>query len=171
MMYRYVWKSISSCLIIEHRSTLAKIGFCCFPTMPPRPGTATACTFFEDCKDAEKWLIALNKYDQALEMVALAKKKKELTAMDNYWRVKFPAIVNARSPPHFTLEELSKIMAWKLLRGKFRPLQKMCDSNSPESVVSASTLALKCFSGSKSDWKGAMKALTTLRAIGEATAR
>ena len=75
-----------------------------FPTMPPRPGTATASTFFEDCKDAEKWLIALNKYDQALEMVALAKKKKELTVMDNYWREKFPAIVNVPNAIDFVPE-------------------------------------------------------------------
>ena len=85
----------------------------------------------------------------------------------------FPEAVKARTPPHFTLKELSSIMAWKLLRGKFRPLQKLCDSNAPDVVISASTAAFKCanIDGSKSDWKGAMKALTTLKAIGEATAR
>ena len=139
--------------------------------MSPRPGTDVAGRFFSDCVDAEEWLRVLEKYDESLEMVAKSKKKIELIELDNFWRKEFSAIVLERSPPHFTLPELSKIMAWKLLRGKFRPLQKMCDSNSPESVISASTAALKAMQGSKADWKSAMKSLTTLRAIGEATAR
>ena len=139
--------------------------------MAPRPGTDFAGRFFSDCVDAEEWLRVLEKYDEALEMVAKSKKKMELIELDNFWRNEFSTTVLERSPPHLTLPELSKIMAWKLLRGKFRPLQKMCDSNSPESVVSASTTALKTMQGTKADWKSAMKSLTTLRAIGEATAR
>ena len=139
--------------------------------MTPRPGSDVAGRFFADCVDAEEWLRVLEKYDEALEMVAKSKKKMELIELDNFWRNEFSTIVLGRSPPHFTLPELSKIMAWKLLRGKFRPLQKMCDSNSPESVVSASTAALRTMQGAKADWKSAMKSLTTLRAIGEATAR
>ena len=140
-------------------------------TMPARPGTATAATFFETCHDTIEWQKMLDKYSTALEIVIKMKKKAELKDLDTFWRESFPAIVNARSPPHFTLQELSKVMAWKLLRGKFRPLQKMCDSNCPDKVVEASTAALKCLNDSKTDWKGAMKALTTLKAIGEATAR
>jgi hypothetical protein len=139
--------------------------------MPARPGTATAATFFETCHDTTEWQKMLDKYSRALEIVINMKKKAELKDLDTFWRETFPAVVNARSPPHFTLQELSKVMAWKLLRGKFRPLQKMCDSNCPEKVVEASTAALKCLNDSKPDWKGAMKALTTLKAIGEATAR
>ena len=139
--------------------------------MPARPGTATALAFFETCHDSNRWQALLNEYTAALEIVVLAKKRVELRDLDTFWRVTFPAVVNARNPPHFTLQELSKIMAWKLLRGKFRPLQKMCDSNCPEKVIEASTAAMKFLSNSKTDWKGAMKALTTLKAIGEATAR
>lgn len=141
------------------------------PTMPARPGTATASAFFETCHDSSEWQKMLDKYSAALEIVVLAKKKVDLRSLDTFWRESFPALVNARSPPHFTLQELSRIMAWKLMRGKFRPLQKMCDSNCPEKVIEASTAAMKCFSNSKLDWEGAMKALTTLKAVGEATAR
>ena len=139
--------------------------------MPARPGTDNAATFFKTCHDTSEWQRMLDKYSVALEIVVLAKKKAELRDLDTFWRETFPAVVKARSPPHFTLQELSKIMAWKLMRGKFRPLQKMCDSNCPEKVIEASTAAMKCFDNSKSDWKGAMKALTTLKAVGEATAR
>ena len=141
--------------------------------MPPRPGTDAAKAFFADCSDQSEWLQILMKYDEALEMVALAKKNKDLIKRDKFWREGFPAAVRMRTPPHFTLSELSDVMAWKLLRGKFRPLQKLCDSNPSDTVIAASTAAFKCVTidGKKSDWKGAMKALTSLKAIGEATAR
>ena len=141
--------------------------------MPPRPGTDAAKAFFEGNNDSSQWSEVLSKYNEALLMVASTKKTKDLVAKDIFWREQFPAAVRAREPPHFTLSELSSIMAWKLLRGKFRPLQKLCDSNSPEAVINASTVAFKCatIDGSHSDFKGAMKALTVLKAIGEATAR
>ena len=141
--------------------------------MPPRPGTNAAKDFFNGQCQSAQWFEVLTKYDEALQMVASTKKTKDLIEKDKFWREEFPALVKARVPPHFTLSELSGIMAWKLLRGKFRPLQKLCDSNSPTAVIDASTSAFKCatLDGSKSDWKGAMKALTTLKAIGEATAR
>jgi len=139
--------------------------------MPPRPGTKSAATFFNECEDTEIWSNILLRYDEALNIVSLTKKiPKSLIELDRYWRFKFPEIVLARSEPHFNLEEFSKIMAWKLLRGKMRPLQKLCDSNCPNLVVTASTKALKLLASKKPDWKNAIIALTELKAVGEATA-
>lgn len=135
--------------------------------MSPRPGTDVASDFFNNCNSAEDWQRILNEnYDDAIQAMSTKKKNPSLRSMDNFWRDDFAPLVKEKG--HFTLAELSRIMAWKLARGKFRPLQKLCDSNSPDAVVLASTEALEALT--RRDWKGAMKKLTTLKAVGEATA-
>lgn len=139
--------------------------------MPSRPGSESAASFFNECEDVEVWSMILLRYDEALNIVSSTKKNpKNLVELDKYWRVEYPALVLARSIPHFNLVELSKVMAWKLMRGKMRPLQKLCDSNCPDLVVTASTKALNFLTMKKPDWKNAIIALTSLKAVGEATA-
>lgn len=68
----------------------------------------------------------------------------------------------------------------KLSRGKFRPLQKLLDSNSPEEVVIFSTQAFEYMKNSEpfgssvkkeahKNWKKAIKSLMNLKAVGVAT--
>jgi hypothetical protein len=120
--------------------------------MPPRSGTKLAATFFNECKDTEIWSMRLLRYDEALNIGSLTKKnRKILIKLDRFLRLKFPEIVLARLVPHLNLKELRKIMAWKLLRGKMKPLQKLCDSNCPDLVVTASQKALKLLASRKPD--------------------
>ena len=52
--------------------------------------------------------------------------------------------------------------------GKFRPLQKLVDSNNSKDVISLSTIALKHLSDSR--WEKAITSITALKGIGVATA-
>ena len=134
--------------------------------MAPRPGVDQAARFFKECADCSEWDAVLKKYDIAIQLVATTKKSDQLVSLDTFWRHEYPQLVQKQG--HFDLQILSKVMKWKLTRGKMRPLQKLCDSNAPATVISASTKAMQCLA--KDDWKGAMASLTTLKAIGEATA-
>ena len=135
--------------------------------MTKRPGSDVAGAFFLDCNEKAEWQRILDRhYDEAIDTMATKKKNPVLRSLDNFWRNEFATMVKEQG--HFTLAELSRVMAWKLARGKFRPLQKLCDSNSPQAVVKASTDAVQALA--RRDWKGAMAKLTTLKAIGEATA-
>ena len=58
-------------------------------------------------------------------------------------------------------------MDWKLARGKWRPLRRMVEANSPKAVEDASRRA---FAALPSDTEGAITHLCTLRGIGPATA-
>uniref|UniRef100_A0A6C0AG24 Uncharacterized protein n=1 Tax=viral metagenome TaxID=1070528 RepID=A0A6C0AG24_9ZZZZ len=104
----------------------------------------------------------------------ISERKAELIKLDNYVWKEFVEIVNSREKMYITLNELSNVMKWKLSRGKFRPLQKLLDSNSPEEVVIFSTQAFEYMKNSESfahkDWKKAIKSLMNLKAIGVATA-
>lgn len=52
--------------------------------------------------------------------------------------------------------------------GKFRPLQKLVDSNNSQEVIRISTIAFQYLSDSK--WEQAFNSITTLKGIGVATA-
>jgi hypothetical protein len=134
--------------------------------MTQRPGTDVASAFFKNCNSPEEWQRIDSHYGDAISAIAAKKKNLALQSMDNFWRNEFAPLVKEKG--HFTLAELSRIMAWKLARGKFRPLQKLCDSNAEAAVIERSTEAVQALK--KRDWKGAMGKLTTLKAIGEATA-
>jgi hypothetical protein len=136
--------------------------------MPERQGTAAARDLFSTGSD-EHWAKALASYSTAIDLIALSKNKPELQTLDLLWR-ELPIKVNQRSPPHLLLSELSQVMEWKLIRGKFRPLQKMCDSNSPSIVKTLSSSAFQSLKAG--DWAQAIKTLSDkqLRGIGPATA-
>jgi hypothetical protein len=76
----------------------------------------------------------LNYYDGKIEKVAIKKKKNPLfIELDKFYRFKLRESIQNKG--YITLDQLSKIMQYKLLRGPMRPpLQKMIDSNDPENV-------------------------------------
>lgn len=98
----------------------------------------------------------------------LSIKKPELKKLEKFIWYKFPKKVNSREPMFMKLKELSKIMKWKLSRGKFRPLQKMVDSNSEEDVFEYSRQAFEFLKNY--DWTKSLQSLMKLKGIGIATA-
>lgn len=118
-----------------------------------------------NCND---WHLYLSNYVHAITLLSKEKKKPILIELDTFWHREFPLLIQSRSMPYMNLHELSKIMSWKLTRGKMRPLQKLLDSNNPKTVEIQSKKAFQlCQTG---QWKDAMIALMELKAVGPATA-
>lgn len=135
----------------------------------------------------DEWKHVLSQYDDAIKLISLNKKKPNLIDLDKFWRTDFPTkVFDLTTPMRMTLSDISNIMTWKITRGKFRPLQKLVDSNKSSDVESISQSAFKVFtkpldsSSSYHDvtvlmqenfnWKPVMEKLMSLKAIGPATA-
>ncbi|XP_077980051.1 uncharacterized protein LOC144435329 [Glandiceps talaboti] len=125
------------------------------------------------CKEgnSEEWNCVLDLYDKVLELKAAKitrpKGKEELIELDKWYQEELPIMINSRDDKHITLQEITKLMKWKLNRGKFRPrLAEMIQTNSEEAVVKASKKAFQCLP----DITAAIQALTVLKAVGPATA-
>ena len=134
-----------------------------------RSGTKYARVLFELSKNAEstlrEWTEALQSYTDAVNKVAKDKKKPSLLLLDKYWQQQLRDDIMSRFPSsHLKLDELSKVMQWKLIRGKARPLQKLVDSNAPALVISASTKAFNLLSCGH--WQKAMEELCVLKGDG-----
>lgn len=112
--------------------------------------------------------ILLNKYDFILEQYATKKKKNpELIKLDYFYNKILPKSIDKKG--YITLNELSSIMRYKLIRGKMRPLQKLVDSNDEKIVISTSIEAIKLFK--ENNWEGGLKILeNNLKGVGIATA-
>jgi hypothetical protein len=138
-----------------------------------RPGSAEAIAFLQKSQSAQfsnvnEWRHVKDKFPQVLQAVA-AKKKKGLLELDAFVRDR-TLCEEVLERGHITLEELSTIMKYKLLRGKMRPLQSKCDSNNPKNVETASREAFAFANKGRSHTKQAVHSLCKLQAIGPATA-
>ncbi|XP_064650335.1 uncharacterized protein LOC135501846 [Lineus longissimus] len=90
-----------------------------------------------------------------------------LLELDSWFQEELPKLMQRREEKYITHEEISKLMVWKLMRGKFRPrLTEMVQENKPEDVISASKKAFKALP----NLSKAISALTVLKAVGPATA-
>mmetsp|Transcript_19221 Transcript_19221/g.36813 ORF Transcript_19221/g.36813 Transcript_19221/m.36813 type:complete len:231 (+) Transcript_19221:161-853(+) len=90
------------------------------------------------------------------------------------YRLKLPAIILGRSPPHMNHEELVRVMEWKLTRGKMRPLMNVVRRNEASSVESTSKLSFKSICNkaappTKAAAHESLKTITELKGIGPAT--
>jgi hypothetical protein len=112
--------------------------------------------------------VLLKKYDFVLEKIATKKKKNsELIKLDYFYNNILPKSIDKKG--YITLNELSNIMRYKLIRGKMRPLQKLVDSNDEKVVISTSIEAIKLFK--EDNWEGGLKILqNNLKGVGVATA-
>ena len=135
--------------------------------MPERPGTVHARALFESesLMEWEKWF---KLYHKAVETVAKKKKQTNLIDLDSFVYNELKEAALARTPPHMKLSELSDLMKWKLIRGKFRPLQKLVDSNSESAVNTHTEEGLKLLKDG--NWIKAIDAFSKLKGIGVATA-
>lgn len=140
--------------------------------MSMRVGSLQAKEFFENKEIiTREWLGALNNYNSAIRLVShdKCKNKDELILLDNYLHQELIQQVNSRNQKHLTLTELSKIMRWKLLKGKMRPLQKLVDGNNPQQVIDCTTKAFQILDENSNSWEKSIDILNQLRGIGEAT--
>ena len=143
----------------------------------------------EDPKDYQK---ILEKYDGKNETKIgniLEKSKSTLfSELEHFYKNELPGVFRKlQSPPeimrklpisgesiqkksYMTLDELSKLMKYKLIRGKFRPsLQKKIDGNNPEIVISSTKDAIKLLHDG--NWQAGLKVLIdNLDGVGIATA-
>ena len=142
-----------------------------------KPGTAAAIKLYKS-DDPKKWTSYLTQYNKTVKLTADCKNEHELVHLDNWLWCKLNKKVYSRFKKkgafYLKKSELSDIMTWKLSRGKFRPLQKLVDSNSVESVKLCTGKALDILCNEENDkfddWKAALKELITLKGIGVATA-
>ncbi|XP_069840425.1 uncharacterized protein [Dendropsophus ebraccatus] len=117
------------------------------------------------CSDPKKWKRVCDVYWEVV--AAKGAKQKQLVEMDKWYQEELPARMAARSQKSLTLEELVKLMEWKLMRGKFRPrLKQMAASNSADMVESCTMRAFQLLP----DVSAAIDELCQLKGIGPATA-
>lgn len=136
--------------------------------MPEREGTPFARALLASSA-AEHWEAYAGLYSKALQSISAKRKSHELLELDAFLFSSLPTIARSgRDPSHLRLDELAKVMKWKLTRGKFRPLQKLVESNAPKDVQNATSRALQCLSEDK--WEESFAHLTRLKGIGVATA-
>ncbi|KAI3806658.1 hypothetical protein L1987_22570 [Smallanthus sonchifolius] len=114
--------------------------------------------------DVNLWKEALSLYDSRIESMS----KPNLASLDQFYCNELPSLIHQRNPnPHITTSELSKLMQWKLTRGKWRPrLLDYVSSLDEETVKSASQKAFK----SLPEVSKAVSELTVLKGVGPATA-
>jgi hypothetical protein len=136
-----------------------------------RPGSSQAKELFEASIEASqsRWIDNLRDYPRAI-MILDQLKQGRLQALDHFWRHEYPQILRSRSPSYLELADLSRIMQWKLCRGKARPLQALVDSNSSSLVVEVSKQAFELIQQDGDNWKAAFDQLVKLKGVGEATA-
>ncbi|KAI7747574.1 hypothetical protein M8C21_010288 [Ambrosia artemisiifolia] len=114
--------------------------------------------------DVKQWKEALSSYDTTINSM----NKPDLVSLDYFYTKELPSIIHQRNPnPYITTPELSKLMKWKLTRGKWRPrLLDFVSSIDEETVKSASEKAFK----SLPEVSKAISELTVLKGVGPATA-
>ncbi|CAN4092204.1 unnamed protein product [Withania somnifera] len=113
--------------------------------------------------DLSQWKEALSSYGAHIESL----NKPNLVSLDDFYRKELPSVLRQRNPSYITTSELSKLMQWKLTRGKWRPRLLDFVSSLDETVVrSASEKAFQ----SLPDISKAIPALTVLKGVGPATA-
>ncbi|KAL6995289.1 hypothetical protein U1Q18_005425 [Sarracenia purpurea var. burkii] len=116
------------------------------------------------CSDVHQWKEAISSYKISIESL----NKPNLVSLDDFYTDQLPLLLLQRNPnPYITTSELSRLMQWKLTRGKWRPRLLDFVSSLDESLVkSASQKAFQ----SLPDVSKAVTQLTVLKGVGPATA-
>lgn len=119
------------------------------------------------------WKNHLDQYNQMIKLMSI--NKENLTQLDEWlWnnlKKNVYTRFNAACGKLFiTKNELINIMKWKLTRGKFRPLLKLVESNTEDSVKLCTNKALNILHKDHNKWKQALTELKSLKGIGVATA-
>ncbi|KAL5558714.1 hypothetical protein UlMin_034925 [Ulmus minor] len=116
------------------------------------------------CSNPSLWQEALSAYPSRIQYL----NKPNLISFDDYYRNQLPPLLHQRNPnPHITKSELSKLMQWKLTRGKWRP--RLLDFVSALDEDLVKSVSQKAFQ-SLPDISKAISELTVLKGVGPATA-
>lgn len=117
-------------------------------------------------QDYAKWQNMDKKYEMVIAKIAKTK-KQDLNSLDAWYVNEFSS--SLQSQQYMTQLQASKLMTWKLCKGKFRPrLQKFIDELSDSDVKDATTKGIACLKSG--DTKAAFKHFTALKGVGPATA-
>lgn len=117
----------------------------------------------------ETWTSSHTRYPSALKARATLPKRADLPSHDTYLWTHLPSLIASRTPPHITSSEYSRLVRWKLQRGKFRPrLQAYADVLTDSEVIPASTAAFSALEDR--NVRNALRPLLLLRGCGPATA-
>ncbi|KAK2452673.1 DNA binding protein [Trifolium repens] len=121
-----------------------------------------------ECKDVSVWKEALSTYSSQIQSLSLSKNKPNLVSLNQFYCNELPSLLHQRNPnPFITTQELSKLMQWKLSRGKWRPRLLDFVSSIDENVVKRASE--KAFE-SLPDISKAITELSALKGVGPATA-
>ncbi|KAG5543695.1 hypothetical protein RHGRI_016453 [Rhododendron griersonianum] len=116
------------------------------------------------CSDVHLWKQSLSSYKTRIESL----NKPNLVSLDEFYTNELPLLLRQRNPnPYITTSDLSKLMQWKLTRGKWRPRLLDFVSSLDEAVVKSASQ--KSFQ-SLPDISKALSELTVLKGVGPATA-
>ena len=139
-----------------------------------RPGVEAAIKLWNS-NAATTWEDALNSYSDCKSLLsenlsnAQSKLSKETFGKTDSW-LENTLVKSIKSDGEITLDQLTKLMVWKLQRGQFRAtLMGLIKRNSDKTVRTVSSKALKQLFDD-SDVTGSMKTLTELSGVGPATA-
>ncbi|KAK4387630.1 hypothetical protein Sango_2369600 [Sesamum angolense] len=114
--------------------------------------------------DAALWREALGSYEAVIKSLV----KPDIVSLDDFYRNELPNLLHQRDPnPYITTDELSRLMQWKLARGKWRPRLLSFVSSLDDVVVRDASA--KAFA-SLPDVSKAITELTVLKGVGPATA-
>lgn len=119
--------------------------------------------------DLATWITALSLYKPAIDHRDSHNNKSGIATLDSYiWETLTP-LVRSRTPPFIHASEYSKVVQWKLKRGRWRPrLQAFADDTTQHEVVDASRQAYVALQ--TADIKQALAPLIFLKGCGPATA-
>ncbi|KAF5939678.1 hypothetical protein HYC85_023937 [Camellia sinensis] len=129
--------------------------------------------------DVQLWKESLSSYKFRIESL----KKPNLVSLDHFYTTELPPLIHQRNPnPHITTSELSKLMQWKLTRGKWRHslslslqlyiymcMPRLLDFVSSLDEALVKSASQKAFQ-SLPDISKAVSELTVLKGVGPATA-
>ncbi|KAF9118599.1 hypothetical protein BGW39_001020 [Mortierella sp. 14UC] len=119
--------------------------------------------------DPADWNAALALYPQAFKALVATKADQSIIALDSWYQTEFPALLASRSPQYITHDEIVKLVAWKLKRGKYRPaLAKMVAEHADTVVRRTSQEAFKLVH--QGDLKAGITKMSELKGVGPATA-
>ena len=130
------------------------------------------------CDDLAVWESYRQQYPALL--AARLADSRALMELDGWVRTEYPAGVSARNPMHATVDEVARVVTWKMMRGTWRPRNKgLALANDPDAVVAATADALEALQDLDPDAdledrvkaaKAAVKTVSSLGGIGPATA-
>ncbi|RQM24510.1 hypothetical protein B5M09_003249 [Aphanomyces astaci] len=112
--------------------------------------------------DAAEWRAMYDTYDNVRESLEVRMELDKLEALEKWFHAELPLLVRAQG--YITQSQLSKLMQWKLSKGKWRPrLQSFVDALTDKQVQDLSTKAFVACT--KKSYREATAVLSELKGV------